>query len=181
MKKAYLDLSRTNIYSPSDGKVAKKTMYLGEKVGAGQQLFTVVDLSRAWVEANFKETQLKNIDIGNPVELKSDINHKIYEGVVVGISGGSGNAFSLLPAQNATGNWIKITQRVPVRIAFREESLERNGDLPLGSTMEVDVDTSRVVKDIPKEGERESYNPYTLNNKEINRVIEKIVEENSLS
>jgi membrane fusion protein (multidrug efflux system) len=181
VKKAYLDLTRTNIYSPDNGKVAKKAVYLGEKVGAGQQLFTVVNLNEAWVEANFKETQLKNISLGNPVELRSDLNQKVYNGVVVGISGGSGNAFSLLPAQNATGNWIKITQRVPVRIAITRESFEKNGTLPLGSTMDVKVDTSVVVKDIPEETAGETYNPYILDEKKIEKIIDKIIEENSLS
>ncbi len=181
VKKAYLDLARTNIYSPDSGKVAKKAVYLGEKVGAGQQLFTVVNLNEAWVEANFKETQLKNISLGNPVKLKSDLNQKVYEGVVAGISGGSGNAFSLLPAQNATGNWIKITQRVPVRIAITRESFEKNGTLPLGSTMDVRVDTSIVLEEIPEETPEKVYNPYVLDEKRIDRIIDQIIEENSLS
>ncbi len=180
LKKAHLDLSRTNIYSPSNGKTAKKSMYLGEKVREGQELFTVVDLSKAWVEANFKETQLRNIKIGNPVKVKSDLNHKVYEGIVVGISGGSGNAFSLLPPQNATGNWIKITQRVPVRIALTEESLNENGMLPLGTTMTVNVDTSIVEKDPDIESQRENYNPYALEDQKIDEIVEEIIENNSI-
>ena len=181
VKKAYLDLSRTKVYSPIDGKVAKKSIYLGEQVGRGQELLTIVDLEKSWVEANLKETQLKNIQIGNYVELTSDLNKKTYKGVVVGISGGSGSAFSLLPAQNATGNWIKITQRIPVRIALTSKSIKENGVLPLGSTMEVDINTNIVSKDIKFIDNSKLYNPYVIEEKNINNIVTEIIKENSLS
>ena len=104
-----------------------------------QAILVIVDLNNIWVDANLKETQMKDIKIGDKVELKSDINGKEYEGKIIGISAGSGSAMSLLPAQNASGNWIKVVQRIPVKIAISKKSIEKNGVLPIGSSMEIDV------------------------------------------
>lgn len=178
-KKAYSNLQKTKIASPVSGVVADKQVEIGQEIQAGQTMFTVVDLKNVWVEANFKEDQLKHVKAGNPAEIKSDLNGKTYEGVVVGLSAGSGSAFSLIPAQNATGNWVKIVQRVPVRIAIKKESLEKNGELPLGTSLTVKVKTS-VQEDMkPIEVNRKS-ELYKIDEKKLNEIIEGIIKNNSL-
>lgn len=176
-KQAYLNLARTKVYAPTDGIIAKKSISLGQKVGIGNPLFSVIDLNNEWVEVNLKENQMKNIKIGNIVELTSSLNKKTYEGYIVGLSAGTGNAFSLLPPQNASGNWIKITQRVPVRVAFDKESLENSGTLPLGTTMEAKINTS-ILKDKVSDIEISSSNPYILDTKKIQKTIDHIVKAN---
>jgi membrane fusion protein (multidrug efflux system) len=178
-KQAALNLSRTKIYAPVDGIVAKKSISIGQKIGNGHPLFSIIDLNNEWVEVNLKENQLKGLEVGNTVELKSSLNGKVYKGYVVGIEAGTGNAFSLLPPQNATGNWIKITQRVPVRVAIDKESLEKNGVLPLGTTMEATVNKSEKVEDLPEIIEKSSY-PYVLNIDKLQKTIDKIVRENKI-
>ena len=138
-KTAYINLSRTKIYAPVSGKVARKNITIGQKLMPNQAILVIVDLNNIWVDANLKETQMKDIKIGDKVELKSDINGKEYEGKIIGISAGSGSTMSLLPAQNASGNWIKVVQRIPVKIAISKKSIEKNGVLPIGSSMEIDV------------------------------------------
>ena len=113
-KKAYVDLERTKIYAPVSGIVAKKAIFLGQEVAPSQELLTIINLENTWADVNLKETQMKNVKVGNKVTLVSDVNKKKYSGYVQGISAGTGSSLSLLPAQNATGNWIKIVQRVPV-------------------------------------------------------------------
>ena len=115
-KKAYVDLERTKIYAPVSGVVAKKAIFLGQEVAPSQELLTIINLENTWADVNLKETQMKNVKVGNKVILVSDVNKKKYSGYVQGISAGTGSSLSLLPAQNATGNWIKIVQRVPVRV-----------------------------------------------------------------
>lgn len=176
-KQAYLNLSRTKVYAPINGIIAKKSISLGQKVGIGSPLFSVIDLNNEWVEVNLKENQMKNIKIGNTVELTSSLNKKTYEGYIVGLSAGTGNAFSLLPPQNASGNWIKITQRVPVRVAFDKESLKNSGTLPLGTTMEAKINTS-ILKDKVSDIEISSSNPYILDTKKIQKTIDHIVKAN---
>lgn len=176
-KQTYLNLARTKIYAPVSGTIAKKSISLGQKTNIGYPLFSVVDLNNEWVEVNLKENQMKHIKIGNTVDLTSSLNGKLYKGYVIGISAGTGNAFSLLPPQNATGNWIKITQRLPVRIAFDKESLDDNGVLPLGTTMDAKVDT-RIVEDNLPNIEIKSSNPYTLDTQKIQKTIDRIVKAN---
>ncbi|MCS5421072.1 MULTISPECIES: HlyD family secretion protein [Psychrilyobacter] len=177
-KQASLNLSRTKVYAPVDGIVAKKSISLGQKIGIGYPLFSVVDLNNEWVEVNLKENQMKHVKIGNTVELTSSLNEKVYKGYIVGVSAGTGNAFSLLPPQNASGNWIKIVQRLPVRVAFDKKSLEDNGVLPLGTTMEAEVDT-KIVEDSHPNIEIKSSNPYTLDIQKIKKTIDHIVKANS--
>jgi len=176
-KLASLNLSRTKVYAPVDGVIAKKSISLGQKIGIRYPLFSVVDLNNEWVEVNLKENQMKHIQIGNKVELTSSLNKKVYEGHITGISAGTGNAFSLLPPQNASGNWIKITQRLPVRVAFDKKSLEDNGTLPLGTTMEAEIDTN-TTEDKFSNIEIKSSNPYTLNIPKIQKTIDRIVKAN---
>jgi membrane fusion protein (multidrug efflux system) len=118
MREAWLDLQRTELRSPLAGQVARRTVQLGQHVAAGAVLMTVIPLDQAWVEANFKEGQLRRMHIGQAVTLHADAygGDVEYRGHVAGIGAGTGAAFALLPAQNATGNWIKVVQRVPVRI-----------------------------------------------------------------
>ena len=118
LKQAWLNLQRTKIRSPIDGYVARRNAQVGQAVSVGGALMAVVSNEQMWLEANFKETQLTNMRIGQPVKIHFDLygKNKEFDGVINGIEMGTGNAFSLLPSQNATGNWIKVVQRVPVRI-----------------------------------------------------------------
>ncbi len=143
VKKAYLALLRTTIRSPVSGYIAKRSAQVGQVVAAGTPLMAVVPLDDVWIDANFKERQLRKIKPGQSVILTADIygSSLIYHGVVVGFSGGTGSAFSLLPAQNATGNWIKIVQRLPVRINIDSQEIKKH-PLRIGLSMEVTVNTA---------------------------------------
>ncbi|PIT62669.1 hemolysin D [Snodgrassella alvi] len=142
LKSAWLDLQRTQIKAPVDGQVAKRNVQVGQKVATGAALMAVVPLNNVWVDANFKESQLAKIRIGQPVEISADVygSKVTYHGKVAGLSAGTGAAFSLLPAQNATGNWIKVVQRVPVRIALDPKELAAH-PLRVGLSMDVEVNT----------------------------------------
>jgi membrane fusion protein (multidrug efflux system) len=174
-KQAYIDYKRTSIFIPSDGVVAKKSVYIGQRISVNQPLLTVVDLSNEWVDANFKESQITKLDIGQKVELRSDVNHKTYIGYVAGIGAGSGSALSLLPAQNATGNWIKVVQRVPVRINLLENSIKRNGALPIGTSMEAKV-ILEEKEDVNPSGSQKIEVSY--NEEELNKEVQDIISEN---
>jgi membrane fusion protein, multidrug efflux system len=143
VREAYLALHRATLPAPVDGYVAKRTVQLGQRVGAGAPLMSIVPLNQLWVDANFKEVQLRNIRIGQPVTLTADLYGKKmeYKGTVAGLGMGTGAAFALLPAQNATGNWIKVVQRVPVRVALDAEQLAKN-PLRVGLSMEATIDVS---------------------------------------
>jgi membrane fusion protein (multidrug efflux system) len=142
LDQARLDLARTVIVAPFDGVVARKTVQLGQRVAVGSVLMTVVPVQNAYVDANFKEVQLGKVQVGLPATVKADLyGGAVYHGRVIGLAGGTGSAFSLIPAQNATGNWIKIVQRLPVRIALDPAELRRR-PLRVGMSMKVDIDTS---------------------------------------
>ena len=143
VREAYLALHRATLPAPVDGYVAKRLVQLGQRVAAGSPLMSVVALNALWVDANFKEAQLRNIRIGQPVTLTADVYGKKvdYKGTVVGLGAGTGAAFSLLPAQNATGNWIKVVQRVPVRIALDPAQVSAH-PLRVGLSMEATVDVT---------------------------------------
>jgi membrane fusion protein (multidrug efflux system) len=143
LAQAELDLSRTVIRAPVDGVIARKTIEAGQQVQVGQPLMDVVPVRSAYVDANFKEVQLKKVRIGQPVVLTSDLygDGAKYHGRVVGLAGGTGAAFSLLPAQNATGNWIKVVQRLPVRIALDPAELARR-PLRVGLSMTAAIDVA---------------------------------------
>ncbi|EMS3985218.1 HlyD family efflux transporter periplasmic adaptor subunit [Neisseria gonorrhoeae] len=151
LKDAWLNLRRTQVRAPADGQVAKRSVQVGQQVAAGAPLMAVVPLSDVWVDANFKETQLRHMKIGQPAELVSDLYGKqiVYRGRVAGFSAGTGSAFSLIPAQNATGNWIKVVQRVPVRIVLNREDVDRH-PLRIGLSMTVKVDTSAAGAPVSK-------------------------------
>ena len=143
LDQARLDLERTVIRAPIDGVVTNRQIQVGQRVAAGAAVMTIVPVNSAYVDANFKEGQLARVRPGQPVELKSDLygGDVVYHGRVVGFSGGTGSAFALIPAQNATGNWIKVVQRVPVRIALDPRELARH-PLRVGLSMEAEIDVS---------------------------------------
>ena len=142
VREAFLALSRTEIRAPVSGFVARRSVQLGQRVSAGAQLLTVVPLGDVWVDANFKESQLANLRAGQPVTLTADAygSSVKFRGKVAGFGAGTGSAFALLPAQNATGNWIKVVQRVPVRIVLEHQELEKH-PLQIGLSMQAEVDT----------------------------------------
>ncbi len=142
VREAYLADRRTALPAPVDGYVAKRSVQLGQRVAAGTPLLSIVPLHGVWVDANFKENQLRHLRLGQPAKLTADLYGKKveYTGTVAGLGVGTGSAFALLPAQNATGNWIKVVQRVPVRIALDAAQLTEH-PLRVGLSMEVTVDT----------------------------------------
>lgn len=141
LRQASLALKRTSIVAPVGGAVARRSVEIGSRISAGTPLLAVVPMENAWVDANFKEVQLEHMRVGQPVEIYSDLYGKDtkYHGKIAGIGAGSGAAFALLPPQNASGNWIKIVQRVPVRIALDPNELAKH-PLRIGLSMRVEVD-----------------------------------------
>ena len=141
VRDASLALRRTRVTAPVSGVVAQRSVQVGQRVAAGTPLMSVVPLDAVWVDANFKEVQLRNMRVGQPVELHADVygGKVVYHGKLVGLSAGSGTAFALLPAQNASGNWIKIVQRLPVRIELDPSEL-RAHPLRIGLSVTADVD-----------------------------------------
>ncbi|KAF0812302.1 Multidrug export protein EmrA [Andreprevotia sp. IGB-42] len=139
---AWLTSRRNAIVAPVSGQIAKRSVQVGARVSPGASLLTIVPLNQLWVDANFKESELKNIRIGQPAKIEADLyGGKVeYTGKVLGLSAGTGSAFSLLPAQNATGNWIKVVQRVPVRILLDPKQLAEH-PLRIGLSTVVTVDT----------------------------------------
>jgi membrane fusion protein (multidrug efflux system) len=140
---AQLDYDRTTLRAPFDGVIAKKNVALGERVQVGATLMEVVPINRAYVDANFKEVQLRHVRLGQPVILTADLygGHVKFHGRVAGVAGGTGAAFALIPAQNATGNWIKIVQRLPVRVSLDPEELKTH-PLRVGLSMKAVIDVS---------------------------------------
>ena len=145
VREAYLALKRADLLAPVDGYVAKRSVQLGARVQAGAPLMSVIALNQLWVEANFKESQLQKLRIGQPVTLQADVYGKKVEyiGMIEGLGAGTGAAFALLPAQNATGNWIKVVQRVPVRITLDAKQLALH-PLRVGLSMDAKVDISKT-------------------------------------
>jgi membrane fusion protein (multidrug efflux system) len=140
---AWIAARRNNIYAPVTGYVAQRSVQVGNSVQPGQQLMTVVPLHDLWVDANFKENQLRHIRVGQPAKVVADVygGSAEFHGKVIGLGAGTGSVFSLLPAQNATGNWIKVVQRVPVRIALDDKELDQH-PLRVGLSTDVTVDIS---------------------------------------
>ena len=143
LDQARLDLARTVIRAPIDGVITNRQVQVGQRLNAGTAVMTIVPVGSVYVDANFKEGQLARVRPGQPVELKSDLygGDVVYHGKVVGFSGGTGSAFALIPAQNATGNWIKVVQRLPVRIALDPRELSKN-PLRVGLSMDAEIDVS---------------------------------------
>lgn len=141
VEQAKLDLDRTVIRAPVDGVVTRKNIQIGQRVAPGTVMMSVVPVAALYVDANYKESQLAKVKAGQKVTLKSDLygDDVVYHGVVQGFSGGTGAAFALIPAQNATGNWIKVVQRLPVRISLDPKELAEH-PLRVGLSMEADID-----------------------------------------
>jgi len=140
-RSAWIAAQRNTIVAPVSGYVAQRSVQLGASIVPGQQLMTIVPLHDLWIDANFKENQLRHIRIGQPVKISTDLygGSAEYHGKVIGLGAGTGSVFSLLPAQNATGNWIKVVQRVPVRIALDNNELDQH-PLRVGLSTDVTVD-----------------------------------------
>ena len=139
---ARLNLERTTVRAPISGIVTQKMVQLGQRIQAGTPVMTLVPIDAAFVDANFKESQLRDVRPGQPVELTSDYygSSVVYHGTVLGFAGGTGAAFSLIPAQNATGNWVKVVQRLPVRVILNKDDV-RAHPLRVGLSMDATVDT----------------------------------------
>lgn len=142
VRAAYLQLARMTIVAPVDGCVVQRSVQVGQPIGAGAQLMAIVPLSQLWVEANLKEGQIRNVRIGQPVEVVSDLygTDVVFRGHIAGLSPGTGGAFSMLPPQNAAGNWVKVVQRVPVMVALDPAEMAAR-PLPIGVSMTVSIDT----------------------------------------
>ncbi|WP_207255447.1 efflux RND transporter periplasmic adaptor subunit, partial [Pseudomonas sp. GW460-12-1-14-TSB6] len=140
LRQAYLNNSRSTLIAPVTGYVAKRSVQLGQRVQPGTALMAVIPLDQLWIDANFKETQLRDMRIGQPVDIEADLygSDVKFSGTIDSLGAGTGSAFALLPAQNATGNWIKIVQRVPVRIHINAEELAKH-PLRVGLSTQVDV------------------------------------------
>jgi membrane fusion protein (multidrug efflux system) len=141
VREAYLAVRRGEILAPVNGQIARRNVQVGQRVSPGTSLLSLVPMDNLWVDANFKEVQLENMRIGQPVKVIADVygSHAEYHGRVIGLGAGTGSAFALLPAQNATGNWIKVVQRVPVRIALDPKEL-REHPLRVGLSIRATVD-----------------------------------------
>ena len=141
VEQAMLDLERTVIRAPVDGVVARKSTQIGQRVAPGTVMMSVVPVAALYVDANYKESQLAKVKVGQKVTLRSDLygDDVVYHGTVQGFSGGTGAAFALIPAQNATGNWIKVVQRLPVRITLDPKELAEH-PLRVGLSMQADID-----------------------------------------
>jgi membrane fusion protein (multidrug efflux system) len=184
VENAWLNVQRTGVRAPVSGYVARRSVQLGERIAPGTPLLAVVPLERVWIEANYKEVQLKNMRIGQPVKVVSDLyGGKVeFHGRVAGLGLGTGSAFSLLPAQNATGNWIKVVQRVPVRIRLDAQELREHPlRIGLSTLATVDVrDTAGVqLAAAPNPQPVLTTSAYEIDRAAIRERIAQIVRDNS--
>ena len=184
LKQAWLNLERTKIRSPIKGYVARRNAQVGQAVSVGGALMAVVTTDQMWLDANFKETQLTHMRIGQPVEIHFDLygKDKTFNGKVVGIEMGTGSAFSLLPTQNATGNWIKVVQRVPVRIQLDPQQLAENPlRIGLSATVKVNVSNSQgeTLRDQAPSTTLYSTNVLQYDESAVNNLIKSIIRDNS--
>ena len=143
LRNAAISMSHMQLVAPVDGVIAQRTVQVGQQVAAGTPLMAVVPLSGVWIDANFKEVQLADMRVGQPVTVKADVygGDVVYHGRIEGLGAGSGSAFALLPPQNASGNWVKIVQRVPVRIALDAKELAAH-PLRVGLSVSAEVNVS---------------------------------------
>ncbi|AEW44397.1 multidrug resistance protein A [Serratia symbiotica str. 'Cinara cedri'] len=184
MRNAWLALQRTKILSPINGYISRRSVQIGAQIAAGTPLMTVIPADHIWIDANFKETQLSNIRIGQPVTVISDMygDDLIYNGKVAGIDMGTGSVFSLLPAQNASGNWIKVVQRISVRIELDAQQVA-NHPLRIGLSTRVKIDTtnldSKTVSETFRNKPRYQTNTLTLDLNPVNEMITKEIYANA--
>jgi membrane fusion protein, multidrug efflux system len=183
VREAYLALRRTDLVAPVDGYIARRSVQLGQRVQAGAPLLSVISLNDVWVDANFKESQLRNLRIGQPAEIEADVDGKkvAYRGTIEGLGAGTGAAFALLPAQNATGNWIKVVQRVPVRISLDPKQVQEH-PLRIGLSMDAKVDVSntqgRVLADVTQRPARAQTSVFDRGNEQAEVEVQKIIAAN---
>jgi membrane fusion protein (multidrug efflux system) len=186
LRQAYLNSVRSELVAPVTGYVAKRTVQLGQRVQPGTALMAVIPLDQLWIDANFKETQLGKMRIGQPVDIEADLygSDVKFSGTVDSVGAGTGSAFALLPAQNATGNWIKIVQRVPVRIHINPDELAQN-PLRIGLSTTVDVNlhdqSGPVLAQQPRKQASFSTDIYTRQLAEADVLIARLIHENSAS
>lgn len=186
VREALLAYSRTELPAPMGGFVARRSVQVGQRVAPGNVLMTVVPLEDVWVDANFKENQLAHLRPGQPVTLVADAYGSSVEfhGKVAGFSAGTGSAFALLPAQNATGNWIKVVQRVPLRIVLDPKELEAH-PLQIGLSMRVDVDTHRRsderLQRVARQAPAYETQAFSSIEPQAGQLIERIIAENSVA
>lgn len=184
VERTYLAARRTSVRAPVSGYVARRSVQLGERIAPGAPLLAIVPLERLRVEANFKEVQLSRMRIGQPVRVIADLygGHVEYRGRVAGLGMGTGAAFALLPAQNATGNWIKVVQRVPVRITLDPKQLAAH-PLRVGLSTKAQVDVRDVSGEQLAQSARQApvlaTSAYDIDLHEIRARIERIIEENT--
>lgn len=186
VRSAFYNLYHTSIYAPSRGYVAQRTVEVGQAVAPNSVLMAIIPEAGMWVDANFKETQLRNMRIGQPAKVNFDTYGSSFdvEGKVIGIASGTGSVFSLIPPQNATGNWIKIVQRLPVRIAINPEQI-KNKPLRLGLSAYVDVNVTKT--DLPVLAQEPSKNliaatkVYDIDFQALEVIMQKIVTTNLIS
>ena len=183
VREAYLAWQRVNLPAPVDGYIAKRSVQVGQRVQPGTPVMTVVTLDQSWVDANFKESQLQRVRIGQPATLTADVYGKqvVYHGTVAGLGAGTGAAFSLLPAQNATGNWIKVVQRVPVRIALQADEVKAH-PLRVGLSMEVEVDVAKqdgaVLASVPRDKPVAATSVFDVQQAEADKLVDRIIQAN---
>jgi membrane fusion protein (multidrug efflux system) len=185
LRDAYIALKRTTIRAPVTGYVDKRSVQVGERVSPGKPLMAIVPLKQLWVDANFKESQLRNVRTGQPVSLTSDLygGNVVYHGRVIGLGAGTGSAFAVLPPQNATGNWIKVVQRVPVRIGLDRKEVDAH-PLRIGLSMEATVDThdrsGTVLRADPQPRDVYVTHVYQDEDKGAGALISRIIQQNTV-
>ncbi|AYA39600.1 multidrug efflux MFS transporter periplasmic adaptor subunit EmrA [Xenorhabdus nematophila] len=184
VRDAWLTLQRTKIVSPVDGYIARRSVQVGSRINSGTPLMAIIPATNMWIEANFKETQLTNMRIGQPVKITSDFygSDVVYTGKVTGIDMGTGSAFSLLPAQNASGNWIKVVQRLPVRVELDPAQVKQH-PLRIGLSTKVTVDTASTdgVTLATTERQHPAYhtNALTIDMIPANKIVTNVINSNS--
>ncbi|MEG1041605.1 MAG: efflux RND transporter periplasmic adaptor subunit [Pseudomonas sp.] len=184
LRQAYLAASRTTLVAPVTGYVAKRTVQLGQRLEPGTATMAVIPLDQLWIDANFKETQLRSMRIGQPVDIVADLygSEVKYSGTIDSLGAGTGSAFALLPAQNATGNWIKIVQRVPVRIHINAQQLAAH-PLRIGLSTQVTVDlhdqSGPVLAQVPPQQASFATQVYDRQLVEADAMIARLIHDNS--
>ncbi|KPW88880.1 HlyD family secretion protein [Pseudomonas syringae pv. coryli] len=184
LRQAYLANARSTLVAPVTGYVAKRTVQLGQRIQPGTATMAVIPLDQLWIDANFKETQLGKMRIGQPVEISSDLygSDVKYSGTIDSLGAGTGSAFALLPAQNATGNWIKIVQRVPVRVHINPEELAKYPlRIGLSTTVEVNLhdQSGPVLAQQPRKQAAFSTQVYTEQLADADALIARLLHDNS--
>lgn len=180
---AYYNLRHCSIYAPQTGYIAQRGVEVGQWITPNTNLMAIIPTDYVWVDANFKETQLKKMRVGQPATISFDLygSDVIFKGKVIGIASGTGSIFSLIPPQNATGNWIKIVQRLPVRISLEQKMVEKY-PIRLGISAEVDVDITN--QDLPLLSTLSPEKPvaktsiYNIHMKDVNQIMDEIVQSN---